>query len=339
MRLRTAVFTSSLALGLLFSSGVARAQYQVTNLVSNQEKAAKTVDPLVVNAWGLAAGPTSPWWISDNGSGWSTLYTANGTKVPLNVSIPTAGGDGPGTPTGIVFNGTSDFQIKGAPAIFIFATLDGTISGWNPGVNPNSAVIAVPATGAVYTGLTSSSKASGNFLFAADGANNKVDIFDANFKFVRSFTDSTVPAGFGVYGIQDFGGLVYVTFASPVASGGVIDIFGEDGTLLKRLTSGKPLNGPWGMAIAPPNFGQFSNTLLVANNSAAGTINAFNAVTGAFVGTLKNQNGDPIGINLIWGISFGLGATAANGATNQLFFTAGSGEYATGTFGVINLQQ
>jgi len=187
----------------------------------------------------------------------------------------------------------------------------------------------------MYTALTSSSKASGNFLFAADGNNNRVDIFDSNFKFVRSFTDSSIPSSFGVYGLRDFGGLVYVTYASVTnGSGGFIDIFGEDGTLLKQLTSGKPLNQPWGLAIAPPNFGAFSNTLLVGNNSEAGTINAFNAVTGAFVGTLKNANGDPIGINLLWSLSFGSG-TAANGATNQLFYTAGSGEYATGTFGVI----
>jgi uncharacterized protein (TIGR03118 family) len=338
MRLRTFVFTSSLVLALLFNAGLAHAQYTNTKLVSNQEKTAKFVDPLVVNAWGLVSGPTSPWWISDNGTGWSTLYTATGAKVPLNVSIPTAGGDGPGTPTGIVFNGTSDFKISGSPAIFIFATLDGTISGWNPGVNPNAAVIAVPSTGAVYTGLTNSSKPSGNFLFAADAAGNKVDIFDANFKFVSSFTDATVPSGFGVYGIQDFGGLIYVSFTSVSGgSGGFIDIFGEDGTLLKRLTSGKPLNNPWGFAIAPSNFGVLSNTLLVANNSSAGTINAFNPVTGQFVGTVSNAAGTPLGINLLWGISFGSG-TAANGATNQLFYTAGSGEYATGTFGVINVQ-
>lgn len=335
MRFRTAVVTSSLALALLFSSGVARAQYTNTKLVSNQEKTAKFVDPLLVNAWGLVSSPTSPWWVSDNASGWATLYQGDGAKVPLNVLIPTAGGDGPGTPTGVVFNGTSDFKISGSPAIFIFATLDGTISGWNPAVNPNAAVVAVPSTGAMYTALASSSKASGNFLFAADGNNNRVDIFDSNFKLVRSFTDSSIPSSFGVYGLRDFGGLVYVTYASVTnGSGGFIDIFGEDGTLLKRLTSGKPLNQPWGLAIAPPNFGAFSNTLLVGNNSEAGTINAFNAVTGAFVGTLKNANGDPISINLLWSLSFGSG-TAANGATNHLFYTAGADEYATGTFGVI----
>jgi uncharacterized protein (TIGR03118 family) len=336
MRPRILVFTSSLALVLMFSSGVARAQYQAKNLVSNQEKTAKVVDPLLVNAWGLAAPPTGPWWISDNASGWSTLYDSTGTKVPLNVSIPTAGGDGPGTPTGIVFNGSQDFKIKGAAAVFLFATLDGTISGWAPSVNPDAAIIAVPSTGATYTGLAISTRQAGNFLFAADGANNKVDIYDSHFKFVRSFTDAAVPSGFGVYGIQDFDGLVYVSFASVSnAPGGFIDIFGEDGTLLKQLTKGAPLNQPWGFAIAPKNFGPLSNTLLVSNNTGAGTINAFNAVTGQFVGTLKDAAGEPIRINQLWGIAFGLGTAGVNGPTNHLFFTAGPDNYATGLFGVI----
>src|ERR1700735_3287972 len=209
MRLRTTAVSTCLALALLFTSGVARAQYKVTNLVSNQEKTAKFVDPLMVNAWGLAYLPGSPFWVNDNGSGWSTLYDASGAKVALNVAIPTAGGDGPGSPTGIVANPSADFKIKGSPALFIFATLDGTISGWNPAVNPDTAIIAVPSTGASYTGWAVSTNPSGNFLFAADNANNKVDIFDGNFKLVKSFTDPTVTPGFTPYGIQDFGGLVY----------------------------------------------------------------------------------------------------------------------------------
>jgi uncharacterized protein (TIGR03118 family) len=339
MRLRTIAVTACLALGLLFTSGVASAQYKVTNLVSNQEKTAKFVDPLVVNAWGLTYLPGSPFWVNDNGSGWSTLYDASGAKVALNVSIPTAGGDGPGTPTGIVANPSADFKIKGSPALFIFATLDGTISGWNPAVNPNTAVIAVPSTGASYTGLAISSKASGNVLLAADNANNKVDIFDTNFHLVKSVTDSTVPAGFAAYGIQDFGGLVYVTFAGPGSTvGGVVDIFAEDGTLLKQLASGAPLNQPWGLAIAPKNFGPLSNALLVSNNTPTGTINAFNSVTGQFIGTMKDVTGANIHINQIWGIKFG-GGTNADGATNHLFFTAGPDNYATGLFGEIIFEQ
>jgi uncharacterized protein (TIGR03118 family) len=338
MQPRTFVLTASLALTMLLSSGVAHAQYKVTNLNSNQDDVVKVPDPLLVNAWGLTHAPGSPWWISDNKSGWSTLYAANGTKVPLNVLIPTAGGDGPGSPTGIAFNGSSDFKIKGSSAIFLWATLDGTISGWVPSVDKNQAMIAVTTPGASYTGLAISSKASGNVLLAADNANNKIDIYDGTFKLVKSVTDTTLPAGFAVFGIQDFGGLVYVSFASSSgAAGGFIDIFAEDGTLLKQLAKGAPLNQPWGFAAAPKNFGQFSNTLLVTNNTNTGTINAFNAITGQFVGTLKDAGGKVIEIDQLWGIEFGDGM-GANGATNQLFFTAGPDNNFAGLFGVITAE-
>jgi uncharacterized protein (TIGR03118 family) len=336
MQHRTIVVTTVLAWALLFSPSRARAQYQVTNLASNQDDIVKVPDPLLVNAWGLVYPPGGPFWISDNLSGWSTLYDANGTKVPLDVLIPTAGGNGPGTPTGIVFNGSPDFKIKGSPTLFLFATLDGTISGWAPAVTRNAAIIKVTTPGASYTGLAISSKASGNVLLAADNANNKVDIYDGTFKLLKSFTDPTVPAGFAPFGIQDFGGLVYVSFASSAgAAGGFIDIFTEDGEVLKQLTHGAPLNQPWGFAVAPKNFGEFSNTLLVSNNTNTGTINSFNSITGQFVGTLKDAKGDPIQIDQLWGIEFGGGAPA-DGATNQLFFTAGPDNNFAGLFGVIN---
>lgn len=332
MQLRPFVLS---ALLVLLCGSATCAQYEVTNLVSNQENAAKTIDPLIVNAWGLTHGPGTPWWISDNNSGWSTLYTNIGAKVALNVLIPTAGGDGPGTPTGVVFNGSTDFQIKGSPARFLFATLDGTISGWSPAANPDAAIVAVKTSGASYTGLAISTKRSENVLLAVDNTNNKVDIYDHDFKLVRSFTDPAVPAGFAAFGIQDFDGLVYVSFAaSSGAAGGFIDIYSEDGTLLKHLANGAPLNQPWGFAVAPKNFGEFSNTLLVTNNTNTGTINAFNAITGQFVGTLKDVNNEVIQIDQLWGIGFGDG-TGKNGATNQLFFTAGPDNNFTGLFGVI----
>ncbi|MGA7922170.1 MAG: TIGR03118 family protein [Candidatus Acidiferrales bacterium] len=335
MQVRAIALTVCLALAMLFIPGSAHAQYQVTNLVSNQENTGKTTDPLIVNAWGLTYGPGGPFWISDNLSGWSTLYTSTGTKVPLDVFIPTAGGDGPGSATGIDFNGSTDFKIKGSPAVFIFATLDGTISGWAPSVNRDAAIIAVNNPGASYTGLAISAKPSGNVLLAVDNANNKVNIYNAGFKLVKSFTDTTLPAGFAAFGIQDFGGLVYVSFASSSgAAGGFIDIFDEDGTLLKQLAKGAPLNQAWGFAVAPKNFGEFSNTLLVSNNTNTGTINAFNAVTGQFVGTLKDVNGEVIHIDQLWGIKFGDG-TGANGSTNELFFTAGPDNNFAGLFGVI----
>jgi uncharacterized protein (TIGR03118 family) len=320
---------------LITVSGTAAAQYQLTNLVSNQVGMAKHTDPLLVNAWGLVYGPGGPFWISDNGSGWSTLYDGNGIKQTLQVQVPTAGGDGPGTPTGIVFNGSQEFQVQGFASIFLFATLDGTISGWAPQSNPNASIVAVTTPGAVYTGLAITSNASGNFLFAADNANNKVDVFDGTFKPVTSFTDTTVPAGFAPFGIQDFGGLLYVSFASTSGgTGGYIDIYSESGVFLKRVTQGSPLNQPWGFAVAPRNFGTLSNTLLISNNTNSGTINAFNSVTGQLVGTLKDTNNKPIHIDQLWGILFG-GGTSKNGATNHLYFTAGPSNNLAGTFGMI----
>jgi uncharacterized protein (TIGR03118 family) len=333
------VFTICLALALTMLSSAALAQYQLVNLVSNQFAAARHDDPLIVNAWGLVFFPGGPFWISDEASGWSTLYDAQGNKKSLIVSIPSASGAGPGSPTGIVFNGSGEFQVGGWTAFFLFATLDGTIQGWAPQSNPNAALIAPlnpSPSGAVYTGLAITSKTSGNFLYAADNANNKVDVYDGTFTLVNSFTDSTLPPGFAPFGIQDIGGFVYVTFASSSGgTGGFIDIFKEDGTFVKQLVQGAHLNQPWGLAMAPKNFGKLSNTLLVSNNTNSGTINGFNPQTGAFVGTVRDASGKNIFIDQLWGIEFGGGA-ASDGRTNQLFFTAGPHNNVAGTFGVIN---
>jgi uncharacterized protein (TIGR03118 family) len=328
---------------LMLASSAAIAQYKLTNLSSNQVGQARHTDPLLVNGWGLAAGPGSPWWLSDNGSGWSTLYDQTGTTISqLKVLIPTGGGNGPGSPTGIVFNGSNDFQVQGWASIFLFATLDGTISGWAPQSNFNQAIVAVNTAShsspAVYTGLAVTSKASGNFLFAADVANNKVDIYDANFNFVTSFTDATLPAGFAPFGIQDIDGLVYVAFASATGgNGGYVSEFKEDGTFVKQLIAGSGLNQPWGIALAPKHFGALSNTLLISNNTNHGAINGYNPVSGQLVGTLKDENGKAIVIDQLWGIAFGQG-NSSDGGANQLFFTAGPSGNLAGTFGVIALQ-
>ena len=325
-----------LGLALTFVSSAALAQYKLTNLDSNQVgKATHPADPLLVNAWVLARGATSPWWVSDNGSGWSTLYNGGGVKQGLEVLIPSADG-GPGSPTGIVFNGSSDFQVQGWNSFFIFATLDGTISAWSPQVNLNQAIVVVPSSGASYTGLAVTANASGNMLFAADSGNNKVDMYDGSFHLVNSFTDPTVPTGFAPFGIQDLDGLVFVTFASQAGgTGGFIDIYSEKGEFLKRLAQGPPLNQPWGLAAAPKNFGPLSNTLLVTNNlNVDGTINGFNALTGQWVGTMKDTSGKNLLVDQLWGIGFG-GGTAANGGTNELFFTAGPNNNKAGLFGSI----
>jgi uncharacterized protein (TIGR03118 family) len=333
-------FTICFGLAVLLVSSTALAQYQLRNLDSNQIGAAKFVDPLQVNGWGLAYGPGGPFWVSDQGSGWSTLYDGKGVKKGLEVLIPSATGAGPGQPTGIVFNGSSDFQLGGWNSIFLFATLDGTISGWAPQTNPNDAIIGVnnSASGTVYTGLAVTSRTTGNLLYAADVANNKVDVYDGGFNLVKSFTDTTLPAGYAPFGIQDIGGFLYVSFAlSSGAPSGVIDIFQEDGTFVRTLAQGAPLDQPWGFAVAPKNFGKLSNTLLISNNTNHGTINAFNPVTGQFVGTIKDANGGNIVIDQLWGIDFG-GGTDNNGRTNQLFFTAGPHGNLAGTFGVIALK-
>jgi len=340
MQLHKIAVTICLGLAVTLFSSAALAQYQLTNLDSNQAKTAKFMDPLQVNGWGLARSSGSPFWVSDQGSGWSTIYTGKGVKEGLEVLIPSATGAGPGQPTGIVANGSSDFQIGGQDSHFLFATLDGTISGWAPGANPNDAIIAVnnSASGSMFTGLAVTNRPSGNLLYAADLANNVVDVYDGSFNLVNSFTDSTLPAGNVPFGIQDIGGLVYVAFAqADEAPGGYIDIFQEDGTFVKTLAAGKPLNQPWGFAVAPKNFGALSNTLLVSNNTNSGTINAFNLETGQFVGTVKDTSGKDIVIDQLWGIEFGGGA-ANNGRTNQLFFTAGPYNNLAGTFGVIALK-
>jgi len=333
---RTLFRTATLGLLLMFISGTALAQYSLVNLVSNQAGRAKNQDPLLTNAWGLTYGPGGPFWISDNGSGWSTTYNGAGVPQSTSIVIPSASSN-PGSPTGIVYNGSQEFLVEGWPSIFLFATLDGTISGWSPISNPNEAIIAVnnSGSGAVYTGLAITSKASGNYLYAADAANNKVDVYDGTFSLVTSFTDPKLPAGFTPFGIQDINGQVYVAFAnSSGLPGGFIDVFSEAGVLLKHLVHGLPLNQPWGIALAPANFGALSYALLVSNNTNTGTINGFNATTGKFIGTITNSKGKPIVIDQLWGIEFG-GGSPANGSTNELFFTAGPSKNANGIFGAI----
>ena len=344
MQLRKIAFTICFGLAVMFVSSAALAQYSLTNLDSNQVGWARHVDPLQVNGWGLAHSAGGPFWVSDQGSGWSTIYDGKGVKQGLEVLVPAAAA-GPGQPTGIVFNGsTSEFQVQGWKAFFLFATLDGTISGWAPQSNPNAAIIAVDNSAAkstspaMYTGLAITSKPSGNFLYAADLANDKVDVYDGSFNLVTSFTDSTLPPGFAPFGIQDIGGLVYVSFVSVTEGpGGYIDIFREDGTFVRQLAHGFPLDQPWGLAVAPANFGKLSNALLISNNTNSGTINAFNLQSGAFVGTVQDTKGKNIVIDQLWGIEFG-GGKANNGLTNQLFFTAGPAGNLAGTFGVISFQ-
>jgi uncharacterized protein (TIGR03118 family) len=334
---RIHVVTAFVGLLLVLSSSAALAQYQIQFLVSDLTGKAKHTDPLLKNPWGLAYAPGAPFWVSDEADGWSTLYDGKGNPQSLQVIVPPASGSGSGSPTGIVYNGSSEFQIDSWTSLFLFATLDGTISGWSH-FEPSRALIAVTTQGAVYTGLAITSKTSGNFLFAADAANNKVDVYDGTFNLVNSFTDPTLPAGFAPFGIQDINGRVFVSFASTSGGpGGYIDIFSESGTLIRHLTHGAPLNQPWGFALAPPDFGTFSKALLISNNTPTGSINAYSLGTGKLLGTITNPSGKVITVSGLWGIEFGGGSTA-NGSKNQLFFTAGPKD-TNGYFGVISAKQ
>ncbi len=336
----------------------AHAQYQRTDLVSNQPGAAPLQDNRLVNGWGLVSLPTSPYWVSDNGSGFSTLYTAAGAQVPLFVSIrpaPSAPTGTLGTPTGVVGNispNASDFTFSengsSGQAAFMFASLDGTISAWTPTVDPvdptthlSTASITADRSnvGAVYTGLAIAVNASKQaFLYAADDSENRrIDMFDSSFNFVKSFTDPDIPQNFTPYGIQAINGQIWVTFtALNKAQGGFVDVFDTAGNLVKHFAVHGPLHSPWGVAKAPANFGPMSNAILITNNTSRGRINAFNPETGEFLGPLSDATGRPIEIDQLWAIQFGQGA-AANGPANQLFFTAGPNNYANGLFGTITL--
>ncbi len=337
---KSAKFFAVLAFSLFLLPALAFGQYVRTDLATD------ATDSNLVNGWGLTRSGGSPFWVSDNVTGKSTLYNGAGQKVPLTVTIPPApGGAATGSPTGVVFNitvanATPSFSVsngsKSGIALFIFDTLDGTISGWSPGVDATHALIAADrsSTGAVYTGLAITSDASGDFLYAADnGPNSRIDVFDKNFTWVRSFTDPAIQGGFAPYGIQNINGNLWVTFGGNKSAAGFVDEFDTAGNVLLRITG--PLHSPWGLAMAPANFGPFSNALLVANNVPKGRINAFDPATGAFLGTLRDAQGQAIVIDQIWAIQFGNGGNG--GQTNQLFFTAGPNNYANGLFGMITV--
>jgi uncharacterized protein (TIGR03118 family) len=329
---RTLACLASLVVIMGLIPSHAAAQYAVTNLVSNQKGKAKHQDKALVNAWGMSFFPGSPFWISDYGTGVSTFYSGKGVKAGQVKVTPTV--------TGQVANSTTDFVVsqggKSGPALFIFDSFEpGTISGWNPSVNPKAAVVVVNSS-AWYTGLAIGVNKGANFLFGADNLNNKVDIYDGTFKLVKSFTDPKLK-GMSVYNVQNINGQLFVTFSAGFGGAGAVDIFSTAGKLIKRLTKSTHLKGPWGLAMAPKNFGPASNALLVGN-LGDGRINAFDPKTGKFMSQLKGTNGKVLSIDGLWALAFGQGG-GSNGNPNQLFFTAGPNEYANGLFGVINFKK
>ncbi|MEP6849904.1 MAG: TIGR03118 family protein [Acidobacteriota bacterium] len=327
-------------------------QYQQTNLVSDVPGMAASTDANLVNPWGLVSSSTSPWWVSDNGTGLSTLYNGAGVKQSLTVTVAKPPMDpDPATPTGVVFNGSSDFQlVSGVPttaARFIFVTEDGTVSGWNPSVNPANSFLKVDNSGlAVYKGATIAQAGGVNFLYVANFFSGSVDVFNTNFAPASlpsgAFTDPNIPAGFAPFNVQNIGGNIFVAFAKQdpdkhdeVAGRklGFVDAFDANGTLLQRFDNGPWMNAPWGLALAPASgFGKASGEVLVGM-FGSGQVATFDAATGEFEGLLRGRRGRPIEIDGLWALRFGNGAGA--GPATTLFFTAGIDDEAHGLFGTI----
>jgi uncharacterized protein (TIGR03118 family) len=364
------------ALMLSISTLVDAQSYKQQNLVSDVTQLpagtkgglAPTIDPHLVNPWGIVFHPTGPFWISDNNAGVSTLYDGDGHPFPpagpLVVMIPPPkGASGSGTPTGVIFNGTSDFVVSegsaSGPALFMFATEDGTIVGWNASVDLTHAILKVDnsqvggvdgsAFGAVYKGLAMGNNGSGNFIYATNFRDGVIEMYDAKFTFIKSFTDPDIVPdapnpGFAPFGIGNINNQLFVTFAMQKPDrhddlagphSGFVDVFDLSGNFIERFASGGTLNSPWGLALAPDHFGKFSGDLLVGN-FGDGRINGFKLGNGknhSFHGQLKDGHGQPITIDGLWGLSFGNGHVA--GPTNVLFFTAGIFDESHGLFGRI----
>jgi uncharacterized protein (TIGR03118 family) len=337
-------------------AGLFRGSFHQTNLVSNIAGLAAITDPNLKNPWGLSSSSTSPIWVSDNNAGVSTLYTGTGAKFGLTVNIPAPGNVPGGTPTGTVFNGTSDFSVseggKTGVSRFLFATEDGTVLGWSPSVNPTNAVISVDRsqdidntgdTGAVYKGLTSGSVGTANYLYASNFRFGTVDVFNKNFalqSWAGAFTDSSLPSGYAPFGIQNIGGFIYFTYAKQDvfkhddvkgAGNGFVDIYTTSGALIRRFATGGTLNSPWGLALAPSTFGNFHDAVLIGN-FGDGLINAFSG-DGRFRGQLKSETNAPIQNDGLWGLRFGNGGNG--GDVNTLFFSAGINDEQDGLFGTL----
>ncbi len=337
--------------------------FVATNLVADSASGTATVDANLVNPWGIAFGP-GPAWVANNHSETSTLYDGAGVPQPaggpLVVNLPAGAGGATFDPTGIVFNSTADFVVsaagKSAAALFIYVGEGGMLAGWSKDVDISNAIVMyTDAGGAVYKGVTLANNGSGNFLYATDFHNNKVDVFDTHFtkqpSTATSFTfkDPALPAGYAPFGIQAFkngaGGAVqiYVAYAQQLAPDnhdnvngaglGLIDIYDANGVLVKTLAKGGQLNAPWGMVLAPADFGTLSNLLLVGN-FGDGAINGYDPSSGQFMGALSTNNGAFTAPGL-WGIAFG--NDAASQPHNTLFFAAGPNDEANGSYGRIDL--
>jgi uncharacterized protein (TIGR03118 family) len=322
--------------------------YTVHDLISDNGVGGSRVDANLVNGWGITAGPTTPWWVANNGTDTSTLYRGDGSIVPLVVSVP-------GGPTGTVFNGTTGFVVSAGSASgaarFLFANEDGEIRGWNSAVPAAGSTVtevgAAADDGANYKGLAIATSGGNSYLYATDFHNAKVDVYSSSFvlqTWTGAFDDPGIPDGFAPFGIQTLNGMIFVTYAKQDADAadevageglGYVSAFGTDGSFLGRVASGDDLNAPWGLAWAPASgFGRFSGDLLVGN-FGDGRINAY-AWTGSGWegrGHLKTADHRPLVIDGLWGIGFGNGAAA--GPTTTLYFAAGPDDEEHGLYGSV----
>ena len=347
MRFSTASAVSlSIAIGAIATLGAQSAQatnFDVTNLVSDGFVPAAHIDPNLINPWGISHSGASPFWISDNGSGVTTLYNTTGGKIPLTVNIPPSGDS---APTGQVFNGTSgDFKIGGVKPNFLFDGEDGRITGWAGSFGTN-AQIAVDnsGSGAVYKGLAIGNNGSQNVLYAANFRSGQVEMYSGTFASLGSFTDAGVAPGYAPFNVQALGGNLFVTFALQDAAkhddvsgpgNGYVDEFSMAGVFEKRIESlGGAINSPWGLAIAPSAFGSFAGDLLVGN-FGDGTISAYD-ISGAplFKGKLTDRLGNAITEGDLWALIGGNGGSG--GSTDKIYFTAGVQDEAHGLFGALS---
>jgi uncharacterized protein (TIGR03118 family) len=375
--MKTLLRTTVNTVFVLFICTAAFAQhYTETKLVSNTSGVAEVTDPQLVNSWGLARASGSAWWASDNKTGFATLYSGPGVKQSLVVTIPPADPTNKqtpiGSPTGVISNGSvTDFLIApGKPAAFVFATADGTIAGWNPNVAlaqgaapPSTHAVTVVKTsdGSVYTGLTSGFVEDKQYLYAANFGKGRVDVYDNAFHPIEldgedePFVDNYLPRNFVPFNVQNIGNNIVVTYALHQPGDhnetdgpglGYVDIYSTKGRLLQRLEHGIWLNAPWGVALAPLDFGRFSHHLLVGQFAGGGTtessgfIAAYDLATGKFDGLLQDASGAPLAINGIWALSPAnvapSNADPDEAPATEVYFTAGPNNRTSGLFGYLN---
>src|SRR6202795_1499759 len=375
-------FAASAVLVLITGAACFAQHYTQTNLVSNESGVAPVTDPQLINPWGISRGSGTPWWVSDERTGLSTLYNGAGAKQSLIVTIPPADPNNKktptGTPTGTIFNGSqTDFLLApGKPAVFLFSTNDGTISGWNPGVAATLAVIVAKTTdGSSYTGLTSAFINGKPFLYAANFNKGRVDVYDNAFHVVQlskehfnqdssngdgqsaennPFVDERLPHGYVPFNVQAIGNDIVVTYALHEEGSqfetdgpglGFVDIYSSTGQLLQRLEHGDWLNAPWGVALAPLDFGRFSHDLLIGqfagggDTQSSGFIAAYHLTTGKFDGLLQDASGKPLAINGVWALSPGNVSPNNNDAAGapaaEVYFTAGPNHTTGGLLGYL----